>query len=395
MPFEARRFHGLAQSDIRRMTRECQRVGGINLAQGLCDLPVPEPVRRAAEAALRARTNTYSVAAGIPELRQAIARKLRRDNGLEVDPETEIVVTAGVTGGYFCALHGLLDPGDGILLFEPYYGYHRNIAQVQGLEPQLVALDPPHATVTEPMLRAALRDNTRAMVICTPSNPSGKMWDRGELEAVARIARERELLVITDEIYEYFTYDGRAHVSPASVGQLWPRTVSLMGYSKTFAITGWRIGYAVAPEPLARLVQLANDLCFICAPRPFQHAVAGALETLPRSWYQELADGFQARRDRTCDALAEAGFVPLAPQGSYYVCADVGALGFESAREAAMTLLESTGVATVPGTAFHAGVEGERFLRVCFAKEDDVLDDACRRLRGFRAPGVRYSGKRR
>lgn len=381
--FQAHRFDGLVQSEIRRMTVECDRVGGLNLAQGLCDLAVPEPVRAAAERALRGPSNTYSKPAGIPELRHAIAGKLARDNGLAADPDREIVVTAGVTGAYFCTLDALLNPGEGILLFEPYYGYHMNIARTLGLEPRLLALDPPHARVTEEALRSAVDERTRAIVLCTPSNPSGKVFDRAELEAIARVVQEHDLLLVTDEIYEYFTYDGRRHVSPAAVSELWPRTVSLMGYSKTFAITGWRIGYAVAHEPLARRILLANDLYFICANRPAQTAVAHGIEVLPPAWYRELAAAFESKRDRLCQALAEAGFAPLVPQGSYYVFADVRPLGYESARAAAMELLERGGVATVPGTAFCRGPTGERFLRVCFAKEDPVLDDACQRIRSF------------
>ncbi len=365
------------------MTLECERVGGLNLAQGICDLPVPEPVREAAERALREPTNTYSKASGIPELRRAIAHKLQRDNQIAADPETEIVVTAGVTGAYFCTLAALLNPGDGIVLFEPYYAYHRNIARTLGLEPQLLTLDPPHAGVTEERLCEVVDDRTRAIVVCTPSNPSGKMYEREELEAIARIAHERDLLVITDEIYEYFTYDGAHHISPGTVGELWPRTVSLMGFSKTFAVTGWRIAYAVAHESLARRILLANDLYFICANRPAQSAVAHGVEVLSPAWYRELARAFQAKRDRLCAALEEAGFAPLVPHGAYYVLADAGALGYTSARSAAMELLERCGVAAVPGTAFYHGSDGERFLRVCFAKEDDVLDDACARIRSF------------
>jgi len=379
--FEARRLAGIVQSEIRLMTAECVRVGGINLAQGICDLAVPAAVLEGAERALRGPTNTYSKAAGIAELRHAIAAKLLRDNGIKADPESEIVVTAGVTGAYSCTLHALLNPGDGLLLFEPYYAYHRNIAASLELDVQYLELDPPHATISQEVLRASLAPNTRAMVVCTPSNPTGKMFARAELEAIAAVAHERDLLVITDEIYEYFTYDGRPHVSPASVGDLWDRTVTLMGCSKTFAITGWRIGYAVAPEPLARSILVANDLYFICANRPAQHGVAHAIETLPPEWYRDLARAFESKRDRLCRALSDAGLDPLIPQGAYYALADVSRLGHETARGAALDLLERCGVAAVPGNAFCRGPRGQTLLRFCFAKEDDVLDEACRRLR--------------
>src|SRR5579859_7790398 len=223
----ARRLQDLAQSDIRRMTRECERVGGINLGQGICDLPTPELVREGAIRAIRENKSTYSFAEGARELRDAIARKLFRDNGLKADPATEICVTVGASGAYTCAIHALLDPGDGIILFEPYYGYHLNAAIVAGLVPQFVTLQPPDFALGIAALEAAITPQTRAMVICTPGNPSGKMFSRDELQLLARVAVKRDLLVITDEIYEYIRYDGRQHVSPASIPGLRERTVTI------------------------------------------------------------------------------------------------------------------------------------------------------------------------
>jgi len=380
----SKRLSGLVQSDIRRMTRECERVGGINLGQGICDLPTPPLVREGAIEAIRARKSTYSFPEGDLGLRRAIAAKLERQNGITADPRTEIVVTVGATGAFASAVHALLDPGEGILLFEPYYGYHLNAAILAGLEPQFLELEAPAFALREGDLRAALRPNTRAVVVCTPSNPCGKMFDEAELEALARVARDRDLLVITDEIYEHIRYDGRAHVPPASVLDLRERTVTIMGLSKTFSITGWRLGYAVAPEPMARAITLANDLFYVCAPTPLQHGVAEGFRA-PESFFEALAADYGRKRALTCDALHAAGMHPIVPQGAYYVMADVGHLGFGTAREAAMALLERAGVATVPGTAFYTGDRGERFLRVCYAKEDDVLGEACRRIRSFRA----------
>jgi aminotransferase len=377
------RLAGLLPSEIRRMTRECERVGGINLSQGVCAVASPECVLEAAADAVRRGPQHYTKSEGLPELRAAVAAKLRRDNAIEVDPEREIVVTPGVTGGYLAAIHGLLDPGDGILIPEPFYPYHVNIARAAGLAPHFLRLSPPHQRLDEERLRAALRRETRAIVLCTPSNPAGKVFDREELEAVERVAQERDLLVITDEIYEYFVYDGRRHVSPGSLPGLRPRTLGLFGPAKIFAITGWRIGYAAAPEPLAHALLRASDLFFICAARPLQRAVAQALAELTPEWYQRRAREFEGRRDRLCAALRDAGCEPLVPQGSYYVLADVGALGFATGGEAAMALLEKAGVATVPGTSFTGDAAGERSVRACFAVEDDVLDEACARLRAF------------
>ena len=375
----SRRLQGLVQSDIRRMTRECERLKGINLGQGICDLPTPVPVREGAIEAIRARKSTYSFMEGVPELRAAIAKKLESKNGLKADPATEIVVTVGASGAYTCALHALLNPGDGVLVFEPFYGYHVNTALVAGLEPQYLRLDAPKFTLTEAALRGALKPNTRALVVCSPGNPSGKMFTRAELEIVAKVAREKDLIVITDEIYEDIRYDGREHVPAATVADLRERTVTIMGLSKTFSITGWRLGYAVAREDWARAIALVSDLFYICAPTPLQHGVAAGF-SMPQSFYDELLTGYAQKREWTCSALARAGLKPVWPAGAYYVLADIGGLGFANARDAAMDLLEKVGVATIPGTAFFTGNTGERFLRVCFAKEEDALQEACKRI---------------
>ena len=232
------RLAGLAQSDIRAMTRRCTEVGGINLGQGICDLPTPELVREGALEAIRMGRSTYSYSEGIPELREAIGQKLARDNGIQVDGLSQVVVTTGSAAAFVCTIHGVLDPGDGILIPEPYYGYHVNAAIVAGLEVHGMVLEAPEFCLTREALEAALRPNTRALVLCTPGNPSGKMYTRQELEIVDDVAREHDLWVITDEIYEYIRYDGRQHISPATVGSLAERTISIMGLSKTFSITG-------------------------------------------------------------------------------------------------------------------------------------------------------------
>jgi aminotransferase len=376
----ARRLEGFTQSDIRRMTRECERVGGINLGQGICDLPTPPLVRDGAIAAIRENRSTYSFAEGAIELRQAIARKLERDNGLTADPSSEICVTVGASGAFACAVNALLDPGDGILLFEPYYGYHLNAAIVAGLAPEFLALEPPEFALREDALEAAITPRTRAIVVCTPSNPSGKMYTRPELQALGRVAQKHDLLVITDEIYEYIRYDGREHVSPALFAP--DRTVTIMGLSKTFSITGWRLGYAVAPEAMTKAMTLVNDLYYVCAPTPLQLGAAAGFSA-PRSYFDELQSAYQKKRELICSALRAARLTPVVPEGAYYVLADCTALGKSTSREAAMHLLERTRVASIPGSAFYRGKTGEKLLRFCFAKDDDVLEEACRRLRGL------------
>ena len=379
----ARRIRDLAQSDIRRMTRECERVGGINLGQGICDLPTPPLVRDGAIAAIRENRSTYSFAEGAAELRQAIAKKLQRDNGLRADPASEICVTVGASGAYAAAIHALLDPGDGILLLEPYYGYHLNAAIVAGFTPEFLALSPPDFALREEALEAAITPRTRAVVLCTPSNPSGKMFSREELSALARVADRHDLLVITDEIYEYIRYDGRAHLSPASIPELAARTVTIMGLSKTFSITGWRLGYTFAPAEMTKAISLVNDLYFVCAPTPLQLGAAAGFAA-PASYFSELQSGYQRKRDVICAALRRAGLPPIVPQGAYYVLADCSRLGFATSREAAMHVLETARVASVAGSAFYRGAEGDKLLRFCFAKDDTVLEVACGRLASLR-----------
>ncbi|MFF3904834.1 pyridoxal phosphate-dependent aminotransferase [Streptomyces sp. NPDC001848] len=393
MNFVADRLRGLAQSDIRRMSRESDRAGAINLGQGICDLPTPPAVADAAKAAIDRNDSIYTYPEGHLALRRAIAEKLARDNDLQARPDGEIVVTVGATGGYAAAVNALLNPGDGILIMEPYYGYHVNGAVIAGLEPQFLTLAPPEFTLTEQALRAALRPNTRAIVVCTPSNPSGKMFCRAELEAVARVAHDRDLLVISDEIYEYIRYDGRAHLSPAAVGGLWSRSVTIMGLSKTFSITGWRLGYTVAPEPLSQAIALVNDLYYVCAPNPLQHGVLAGF-SLPPTYFARMASDYQRKRDRLCGALTEAGMSPIVPDGAYYVLADVTDWGFATAHDAAVAVLEHGGVASVPGSAFYRGGTGEGLLRFCFAKEDDVLEEACRRISRFRPRGALATARR-
>jgi aminotransferase len=365
------------------MTRECERVGGINLGQGICDLPTHELVRDGAITAIRENRSTYSFPEGVATLRRAIADKVARENGIQADPETDIVVTIGATGAFTSTLMALLDPGDAIILFEPYYGYHLNTAVLAGIVPQFVTLDLPSFALDEARLRSAVTPKTRAIVVCSPGNPSGKMFTKDELEIVARVAREHDLLVITDEIYEYFRYDDRVHVSPATIDGLADRTVSIMGLSKTFSITGWRLGYAVAKAELARPIALVNDVYYVCAPTPLQLGAAAGFAA-PPSYFESLRASYQKKRDMICDALEAAGMSPVVPQGAYYVLADLSRTGYGRALDAALALLERTKVASIAGTAFFSGAAGERFLRFCFAKEDDVLAEACARIRAVR-----------
>ena len=382
------RVRDLAQSDIRAMTRRCMEVGGINLGQGICDLPTPPLVRDAAPQAILDRKSTYSPCEGILPLRQAIAAKLERDNHISADPCSEIIVTAGSAAAFACTLHALLDPGDGILIAEPYYGYHVNAARVAGVEVHSLVLEEPGYMLDADSLRAGLRPNTRALLLCSPGNPSGHMLRREEIECVAEVARERDLLVITDEIYEYIRYDGREHLCPAALADLGPRTVTIMGLSKTFSITGWRLGYAVAPPDMAQAIALVHDVYYICAPTPLQYGVTAGFASPPEFFEQMRAD-YASKRQRLFEALGQAGLDPILPEGAYYMLARSASLGCSTSKEAAFSLLDRCGVAAVPGAAFYSGPQGEDWLRFCFANEDAELDDACSRLVGLgaQAPG--------
>ena len=378
----SKRLADLAQSDIRRMTRECDAVGGINLGQGICQLPTPEAVAAGAIEAIKRGDAVYSYPEGILPLREAIAGKLRRENQIEADPMSEIVVTSGASGAYTAAIHALLDPGDGILMFEPYYGYHRNAAAVAGLIPQFVSLEGPGYEVTLDALRAGIQENTRAVVVCTPANPSGKMWSVAELDLLAQVARENDLIVITDEIYESITYGEAEHISPATVSDLRERSVTIMGLSKTFSITGWRLGYAVTKPEWAQAMTIVHDLFYICAPTPLQHGVTAGF-SMPDSFYTEMRAQYARKREVLCEALSAAGLDPTWPQGAYYVLADMSKLGKETALEASMELLKRTGVASVPGSAFYRGDNGEGLARFCFALSEDLVSRAATSLRSL------------
>ena len=374
------RMSALAHSEIRAMTQACAKVKGINMAQGVCDTPVPTVVLKGAEQAMESGKNVYTRFDGLPELRQALAAKLARYNGITADPETEITVSAGATGSFHCACLALLNPGDEVVLFEPYYQYHISALLAVEALPVIVKMPAPDWTFSTSDLERAITPRTKAIIVNSPGNPSGKVFSRAELEGIAEVAQRHDLFVFTDEIYEYFLYDGRRHVSLATLSGMAERTITVGGYSKTFSITGWRIGYSVAHQKWAHLIGAMNDLLYVCAPTPLQSGVTSGIEQLPDSFYRNLARDFQAKRDRICHALAKANLPPSIPQGAYYVLADVSSLPGKTGKERAIYLLNKTGVAGVPGEAFFSGPEGHRFIRFSYAKTDSDLDAACRLL---------------
>ncbi|MCP9469707.1 MAG: aminotransferase class I/II-fold pyridoxal phosphate-dependent enzyme [Nitrospira sp.] len=377
----SRRMADLAQSEIRAMTQACVSVKGINMAQGVCDTPAPSTVLEAAQRAIKGGRNIYTRFDGLAELRQALAEKLARYNGIQADSDTEIVVSAGATGAFHCACEALLEPGDEVIVFEPFYQYHLSALLAVEAVPVTVRMEHPGWTFTAAQLERAVTEKTKALVVNSPGNPSGKVWTRDELETVAAVAKQHDLFVFSDEIYEYFLYDGHSHVSMASLPGMAERTITVGGYSKTFSVTGWRIGYSVAARPWAQAIGAANDLLYVCAPAPLQMGIAAGIIELPGDFYKELARSYQRKRDRFCEALAEAGLTPSIPDGSYYVLADVSKVPGSTGKARAMALLEATGVAGVPGEAFFSSTDGSCFVRFSYAKTDEDLNEACRRLK--------------
>lgn len=374
------RMAALAHSEIRAMTQACVQAKGLNMAQGVCDTPVPPVVLRAAAQAMECGKNVYSRFDGLPELRQAIAKKLAQYNGIAADPETDVTVSAGATGSFHCACLALLNPGDEVILFEPYYQYHISALLAVEAVPVTVKMQAPDWTFSVADIERMITPRTNAIIVNSPGNPSGKVFSRQELESIAAIAQQHDLFVFTDEIYEYFLYDGRTHVSLATLPGMATRTITIGGYSKTFSITGWRIGYSVAAARWAQAIGAMNDLLYVCAPTPLQAGAAVGIQELQNSFYRDLARDYQRKRDRFCQALAKAGLTPLIPRGAYYVLADTSRLPGTTGKERAMFLLETIGLAGVPGEAFFSGADGRQFIRFSYAKIDSDIDDACRRL---------------
>jgi len=376
----ATRMRALAQSDIRRMTLECDRRGGVNLGQGVCDLPTLPLLQEGAVEAIAAHRSTYSRYDGIAELRHHIARRLRDKNELDYAEDGEIVVTAGSTGAFAMAMMAFLDAGDEVILPEPFYGYHWNTILAAGGVPKPVPLSEPDFALDLTALERAIGPRTRMIVVCTPANPCGKVWTSDELDAVTALLRKHDLWAITDEIYEDILYDGRRHVSLASRPGARERTITVSGFSKTFSITGWRLGFAAAPQPVAQAIGILNDLFYVCAPTPLQHAVAYALARVEPAYFDGLRRDYTRKRDLLISVTRELGWSPRTPSGAYYLMVEPQVPG-RDAREKADYVLQRSGVAGVPGSAFFADGGGEHLLRFSFAKTESDLNAAAARLR--------------
>jgi aspartate/methionine/tyrosine aminotransferase len=378
------------ESVIREMTRQAMRHGAINLAQGFPDFPAPAEIKRAAQEAVATDINQYAITWGAKNLRQAIARQMQLWQGIPVDPETEVTVCCGSTEAMISSLLAISNAGDEIVIFEPFYENYGPDSVLSGAKPSFVKLRPPTGpsaewTFDERELRAAFGHQTKAIILNTPNNPTGKVFTRAELEFIRDLCVEFNVLAITDEIYEHILYDGAKHVSMAALEGMRDRTVTINGLSKTYSVTGWRVGWTIAPAPITNAIRKVHDFLTVGAPAPLQAAGAAALG-FPQSYYQTMAEGYRARRDRLIPALTEAGFRCFRPQGAYYVMTDISSFDFPDDLSFTKYLVEELGVAAVPGSSFYSNPgDGARQVRFAFCKREETLDEAARRLTNLRA----------
>jgi aminotransferase len=384
----ASRLGRFTESVIREQTRLARVHEAVNLAQGFPDFPCPPELKELSRRAIDEDHNQYSITWGLPGLRAAIAKKAKAFNGIAANPETEVTVTCGSTEAMMCAFLGLVDPGQEVILFQPFYENYQPDSYLTGAKPVHVAMRPDARTgewtFDEKELARAFGPKTAAVVITTPHNPTGKVFSREELTVISKLCQKWGAKVFSDEIYEHIVYEGR-HVSPASVPGLEDRTVTINSASKTYGVTGWRVGWAIAPAPLSESMRKVHDFLTVCAATPLQVAVQGAL-ALPASYYRGMAAEYRARRDYILKGLKDTGFKPFKPRGAYYVMADasahLGKGGPKNDTELARLLVEEIGVAAVPGSSFYrAGKAGRTdLLRFCFCKKEATLKAAVARL---------------
>ncbi len=373
------------ESVIREMTRQAAAYGAVNLAQGFPDFPAPAEVKAAARAAIDGDVNQYAITWGAKKMRDAIARQMGVWQGIAVDPEKEVTVCCGSTEAMVATLLAVCNAGDEVVIFEPFYENYGPDAVLSGARPRFVKLRPPASgggewTFDEKELRAAFDKNTKAIIVNTPNNPTGKVFARAEMELIRDLCIEFDVLCITDEIYEHILYDGAEHISMASLQGMRERTVTINGMSKTYSVTGWRVGWAVAPEKIANAIRKVHDFLTVGAPAPLQEAGAAAL-SLPAEYYAKLAEGYRVRRDRLIPALEGAGLQCFRPRGAYYVMTDISRFGFADDVEFVKYLVSDVGVAAVPGSSFYRDAgDGARQVRFAFCKKLETLDAAGEKL---------------
>jgi L-glutamine---4-(methylsulfanyl)-2-oxobutanoate aminotransferase len=376
------------ESVIREMTREALKHGAVNLSQGFPDFAAPDDIKRVAMDAIANDINQYAITWGARDFRQAIARKTQWYLGLEIDPETEITVTCGSTEGMIAAMMATVDPGEEVVIFEPFYENYAPDAILSDARPRYVPLSGPDWTFDEAELRSAFNSNTKAIIICNPNNPTGKVFNYQEMEFIAGLCQEFDTLCFTDEIYEHILYprDGAAisHISMAQLPGMRERTVVVNSMSKTYSVTGWRVGYCIAPPAITNAIRKVHDFLTVGAAAPLQAAGAYAL-TLPPDYYEQLGNEYQRRRDLLLPVLDDVGFKTFTPDGAYYIMTDISAFGFENDVEFTRHLIREVGVACVPGSSFYSVSErGRQQVRFCFCKKDETLALAAERLEKLR-----------
>ncbi|MBA4180175.1 MAG: aminotransferase [Anaerolinea sp.] len=368
------------ESVIREMTRLAMLHGAMNLAQGYPDFPAPDFIKQAAVNAINADVNQYAITWGAPRLRNAIAAKTKRFSGLDLDPDREITVTCGATEAMMAAMLAVVEPGDEVIVFEPFYENYVPDAAMSGARLVFVTLHGLDFQFKPEELRAAFSERTRAIIVNTPNNPSGKVFTREELQQIAALCQEFNCLCITDEIYEHILYDGREHVSIATLPGMYDRTITISGLSKTFSVTGWRLGYILAKPELTNALRKVHDFLTVGAPAPLQEAGATAIEQAD-AYYGELRQMYTRKRELLLSALREAGFRCHTPEGAYYIMGDFADLGFAgNDTQFAHHMTEKVGVAPVPGSSFYRSGEGNHFVRFTFSKSEETLQEAARRL---------------
>ena len=385
------------ESVIREMTRQAMQHGAVNLAQGFPDFSAPAEIKKAAQQAIADDVNQYAITWGAKSLRNAIARQMKEWQGVEVDPEREIVVCCGSTEAMIATLLAVCNKGDEVVVFEPFYENYGPDAVLSGAKPRFVSLRPPSRTGYSPVptqaeewtfdpqeLREAFQHHTKAIILNTPNNPTGKVFTRKELELIRDLCVEYNALAITDEIYEHILYEGAEHISIAGLDGMRERTITINGLSKSYGVTGWRVGWAVAPPAITNAIRKVHDFLTVGAPAPLQEAGAAAL-SLPPIYYRELADRYRMRRDHLIPALERAGFRCYRPRGAYYVMTDISRFGFANDVQFAQYLVKEIGIACVPGSSFYKHAkDGSQQVRFAFCKKPETLDEAGRRLEKLR-----------
>jgi aspartate/methionine/tyrosine aminotransferase len=384
--FISNRALRFTESVIREMTRICLKHQGVNLAQGFPDFPAPQEIKEAASRAIDEDFNQYAITWGAPRLRQAIAEKFAWYNGITVDPEMEITVCCGSTEAMIASLMAIVNPGEEVIVFEPFYENYGPDTILCGANPRFITLQEPDWQFDKGELSRAFNDKTKVILINTPNNPTGKIFCREELQCIADLCLKWNVIAVTDEIYEHILYDGTRHISLASLPGMRDRTITINSISKTYSLTGWRVGWAIASPSLTASIRKVHDFLTVGAPHPLQEAATVALR-MDRRYYVTLAEDYRERRDLLGHVLEEVGFRISWPRGAYYMMTDAGHWGIRDDAAFARHLVETIGVATVPGSSFYSHPSlGASKVRFCFPKKRETLEQAAERLRKFKPP---------